>query len=171
MNKLAGIAVCALFLAGCQASDKSATNEVASPTTAVAPATTAPSTQPEASPGGTVETSLEASVAANPGDSAGVDAGASPGANPAASGGANNGEVLAKANGCMACHQVDKKLVGPGYREVAVKYQGDPAAEAKLMKKIKDGGSGVWGPVPMPPHPALSDADLKTMADWILSLR
>ena len=80
-------------------------------------------------------------------------------------------ETMVKADGCTACHTVDNKLVGPAYKEVAAKYKGDPAAEAKLMKKIKDGGSGVWGPVPMPPHPALSDADLKTMADWILSLR
>ncbi len=84
---------------------------------------------------------------------------------------ANKGETLAKANGCMACHTVDKKLVGPGYREVAAKYKGDKDAEAKLIKKIKDGGSGVWGPVPMPPHPSISDADLKTMVDWILSLK
>lgn len=84
---------------------------------------------------------------------------------------ANKGETLAKSNGCMACHTVDKKLVGPGYKEVAAKYKGDKDAEAKLMKKIKDGGSGVWGPVPMPPHPSISDADLKTMADWILSLK
>ena len=84
---------------------------------------------------------------------------------------ANNGETLAKADGCMACHAVGNKLVGPSYKDVAVKYSGDKDAEAKLMKKVKDGGSGVWGPIPMPPHPAISDADLKTMVDWVLSLK
>ena len=82
---------------------------------------------------------------------------------------AANAEALAKANGCMACHTVDTKLVGPSYKEVAAKYKGNKDAEALLMKKVKDGGSGVWGPIPMPPHPAISDADLKTLVDWVLS--
>lgn len=80
-------------------------------------------------------------------------------------------EALAKANGCMACHTVNTKLVGPSYKEVAAKYQGNKDAEALLMKKVKDGGSGVWGPIPMPPHPAISDADLKTLVDWVMSIK
>ncbi len=74
---------------------------------------------------------------------------------------------LAKKNACMACHAVDKKLVGPAYQEVAKKYAGKNADE--LAKSIKAGGSGKWGPVPMPAQAALSDADAKTLAAWILS--
>ncbi len=76
---------------------------------------------------------------------------------------------LAKKSNCMACHQVDKKLVGPSYQEVAKKYAGDKTAEAKLAEKVKKGGSGVWGPVPMAPNPQISDADLKTLVKWILA--
>ena len=76
---------------------------------------------------------------------------------------------LAKKSNCMACHQVDKKLVGPSYQDVAKKYAGDKAAEAKLVEKVKKGGSGVWGPVPMPPNPLVSDADLKTLVKWVLA--
>jgi len=82
-----------------------------------------------------------------------------------------DGLALAQKNACMACHQVDKKLVGPAYKDVAAKYRGDKTAEAKLVKKVKDGGSGVWGAIPMPPHPQLSDADIKTIVHWILSLK
>jgi cytochrome c len=66
---------------------------------------------------------------------------------------------LAKKNACMACHAVDKKLVGPSYNDVAKKYAGQKDAEATLAKSIKAGGSGKWGPVPMPAQAALSDAD------------
>ena len=76
---------------------------------------------------------------------------------------------LAKKSNCMACHQVDKKLVGPSYQDVAKKYTGDKGAEAKLVEKVKKGGSGVWGPVPMAPNPQVSDADLHTLVKWILA--
>jgi cytochrome c len=69
----------------------------------------------------------------------------------------------------MACHTVDKKLVGPAYAEVAKKYAGQIDAAANLAKSIKAGGSGKWGPVPMPAQSALSDADANTLATWILS--
>jgi cytochrome c len=75
---------------------------------------------------------------------------------------------MAKKNACMACHAVDKKLVGPAYQEVAKKYAGQKDAEAQLIKSIKAGGSGKWGPTPMPAQTALSDADAKTLAAWIL---
>jgi cytochrome c len=75
---------------------------------------------------------------------------------------------LAKAKGCMACHAVDRKLVGPGYQEVAAKYRGDGSAVAKLAAKVREGGSGTWGPVPMPPNPALAEADAKGLVQWIL---
>jgi cytochrome c len=76
---------------------------------------------------------------------------------------------LAKKNACMACHTVDKKLVGPAYQDVAKKYAGQKDAVANLTQSIKAGGSGKWGPVPMPAQAALSDADANTLATWILS--
>ncbi|HYA66485.1 MAG TPA: c-type cytochrome [Burkholderiaceae bacterium] len=78
--------------------------------------------------------------------------------------------ALAKKSGCFNCHAVDKKLVGPAYKDVAKKYKGDPDAVAKLTKKVSDGGSGVWGPVPMPPNKGkVSEADIKTLVEWVLS--
>ena len=74
--------------------------------------------------------------------------------------------ALAQKNACMACHAVDKKMVGPSYQDVAKKYAGKSADE--LAKSIKAGGSGKWGAVPMPAQAALSDADAKTLATWIL---
>ncbi len=76
--------------------------------------------------------------------------------------------ALAQKNACMACHSVDKKLVGPAYQDVAKKYAGQADAQAQLAKSIKAGGSGKWGAVPMPPQAALSDADASTLAAWIL---
>lgn len=84
---------------------------------------------------------------------------------------ADAGEDLLKKFGCTACHAIDKKLVGPAYVEVAAKYKGDAGAPAKLMEKVRKGGSGVWGQVPMPPNPQVSDADLKTMVTYILALK
>jgi len=84
---------------------------------------------------------------------------------------ADAGEDLLKKSGCTACHAIDKKIVGPAYVEVAAKYKGDAGAAAKLMEKVKKGGSGVWGQVPMPPNPQVSDADLKTMITYILALK
>ncbi|MBP8270706.1 MAG: c-type cytochrome [Sphaerotilus sp.] len=75
---------------------------------------------------------------------------------------------LAKKNACMACHAVDKKLVGPSYLEVAKKYADQKDAVEALAASIKKGGSGKWGPVPMPAQAALSDADAKTLAAWVL---
>jgi cytochrome c len=77
-------------------------------------------------------------------------------------------ELLKKSN-CTACHADDKKLVGPSYKDVAAKYKADPGAAAKLAKKIKAGGAGVWGPIPMPPHPQVSDADALTLAKYVLT--
>jgi len=75
---------------------------------------------------------------------------------------------LAKKNNCLACHAVDKKIVGPAYQDVAKKYAGQSDAEATVMKNIKAGGSGKWGPIPMPPQTQLSDADAKALAAWVL---
>jgi cytochrome c len=75
----------------------------------------------------------------------------------------------AKKNNCTVCHQVDKKGVGPAFREVQKKYAGQSDAVAKLQTSIKNGGSGKWGPIPMPAQAALSDADAKTLAEWIMA--
>lgn len=80
-------------------------------------------------------------------------------------------DLLKKAN-CMACHAVDQKRFGPSFKEVATKYQGEGAGIVdKLAKKIQVGGAGAWGQLPMPPQPQVSDADAKTMAQYILSLK
>jgi cytochrome c len=76
--------------------------------------------------------------------------------------------ALATKNACTACHAVDKKLVGPAYKDVAQKYASQKDAAAQLAKSIKAGGAGKWGPVPMPAQPALSDADALTLAQWVL---
>ena len=78
-------------------------------------------------------------------------------------------EALAKKYNCFACHAVDKKLVGPSYKDVAAKYAKDPKAEAKLVEKVKKGGQGVWGQVPMPPNSQVPDADVHTLVKWVLS--
>lgn len=80
-------------------------------------------------------------------------------------------EELAKKYMCMTCHQLDKKLVGPSYHDVAVKYKGDKAAEAKLVDKVKKGGTGVWGQIPMPPNDKVPEADLKALVKWVLSTK
>lgn len=77
--------------------------------------------------------------------------------------------ALAKAKNCMACHAVDKKLVGPAYKDVAAKYKGDAKAQAMLAAKIKAGGKGVWGQIPMPPNNVTPD-EANKLAGWVLSL-
>jgi cytochrome c len=79
-------------------------------------------------------------------------------------------QALAQKSGCLSCHQLEKKVVGPALKDVAKKYKGDAKAEAHLVGVIKKGGKGVWGPVPMPPHPQVSDDNAKKLADWVLSL-
>ena len=80
-------------------------------------------------------------------------------------------QALATAKNCMACHAVDKKLVGPAYKEVAAKYAGQKDAADKLAVKIMKGGSGVWGPVPMPANPQVTEADAKKLAAWVLTIK
>jgi cytochrome c551/c552 len=82
---------------------------------------------------------------------------------------AKSGEAMMQKDGCAACHAVDKKIVGPAYQEVAAKYRGDKDAAAKLVQKVKNGGSGVWGTVPMPPNAQVPDADIKALVSWILA--
>lgn len=76
---------------------------------------------------------------------------------------------LAKAKNCMACHTVATKLIGPGFKEVAVKYAGQKDAEDKLVKKVMKGGSGVWGTAVMPANPQVSEAEAHTLVKWVLS--
>ncbi len=75
---------------------------------------------------------------------------------------------LAQKSGCLACHSVDKKVVGPSYKEIAAKYKGDKAAEATLVQKVLKGGSGVWGQIPMPPN-NVSEAQAQQLVKWVLA--
>jgi len=77
--------------------------------------------------------------------------------------------ALATAKNCMACHAVDKKLVGPSYKDIATKYAGQADAVDKLAGKVVKGGSGAWGPVPMPANAQINDADAKKLVAWILA--
>ena len=80
-------------------------------------------------------------------------------------------EALAKSKNCMSCHAIDKKLVGPSYKDVAKKYAGQKDAADKLAAKVIKGGSGVWGPVPMPANAQVNDADAKKLVAWILAIK
>jgi cytochrome c len=84
---------------------------------------------------------------------------------------ADDGRALAQKNACMSCHGVDKKIVGPAFNEVAKKYAGDKGAHAALVAKVKAGGKGVWGQVPMPPNPQVKPEDLDKIIAWVLSLK
>lgn len=81
-------------------------------------------------------------------------------------------EELMRRSGCTGCHDINEKLIGPAYKDVAKKYRGDPGALAYLLHKVREGGEGVWGDMPMPPNETakISDADLETLVQWILSL-
>ncbi len=81
-------------------------------------------------------------------------------------------DALVQKGGCLACHTKDKKVVGPAFKDVAAKYKGQVDAPAKLADKVRKGGAGVWGPIPMPPNGAdkLNDAELKAVVEWILKL-
>lgn len=84
---------------------------------------------------------------------------------------ANDQTALAQKSGCLACHAVDHKILGPSYKDVAARYSADKSAAAKLYEKVEKGGGGVWGQIPMPPNAAVSKADIKTLVDWVLSLK
>lgn len=78
-------------------------------------------------------------------------------------------EATAKTNGCMSCHAVEKKMVGPSFKAIASKYKGEADATDKLVASVRAGGKGVWGQVPMPPQAKISDADLKKVLAWVLA--
>ena len=84
---------------------------------------------------------------------------------------ADDAQALAQKNACMSCHGVDKKIVGPAFKEVAKKYAGDKTAKNKLVAKVKTGGKGVWGQIPMPPNPGVKPEDADKIVAWVLSLK
>ena len=86
-------------------------------------------------------------------------------------GAAQANEKLLQASGCTACHSVDKKLIGPAYKDVAAKYRGNKGAEADLIAKVKAGSKGVWGDIPMSPNAHVKDEDIKALVQWILALK
>ncbi len=87
-----------------------------------------------------------------------------------ASGAARADEALARKHNCTACHQVDRKSVGPSYKDVANKYRGQADAGAKLSAHVKSGSKGLWGPIPMPPNAAVPDADIDKLVKWVLAM-
>jgi len=89
----------------------------------------------------------------------------------ALSGAAAADQMLAQKNACMSCHGVDKKIVGPAFKEVAKKYANDKTAHDRLVAKVKTGGKGVWGQIPMPPNPSLKAEDADKIVTWVLSLK
>ena len=129
------------------------------PATAAAPSGAAPvAAGPAAAPAATAATATP--VAATPAP-----------AKPGAPLDLKAAEALMQKVGCAACHGIDKKIVGPAYVDVAAKYKGDAGANAKLAQKVKAGGAGVWGQIPMPPNPQVSDDDIKALVSWILALK
>lgn len=76
---------------------------------------------------------------------------------------------IARKNACMGCHAVDRKLVGPSFQQIAGKYKGDAQGQARLETKVRDGGSGVWGVLPMPSHRSMNGADIEAVVSWILA--
>lgn len=84
---------------------------------------------------------------------------------------AHASDALAAKNSCTACHAKEHKIVGPAFKEIAAKYAGDPGAADRLVAKVKKGGAGVWGTVPMPPNTQVSDADIKSLVAWILQMK
>jgi len=131
-----------------------------------------PATPATASSTGGAAAAPAAAAAATAAATAATTAGAAPAASKASGPlDLKAAEALMAKDGCSACHAVDKKIVGPAYQDVAAKYKGDTGALAKLTQKVKAGGSGVWGQVPMPPNPQASDDDVKALVSWILTLK
>ena len=142
---------------------------------AAAPATAAPTAAAPAAPAAASAAAAAAPAAAGATTAAATTAPPAAAAAPAAKAGGSldlqSGQAMMQKYGCAACHAVDKPIVGPAYSKVAAKYRGDNTAATKLEQKVKAGGSGVWGAVPMPPNTAGPDADIKALVSWILSLK
>ena len=183
------------MLCGCQ--PKAPAPQATAPAAAQSPAAPAPTMQPAASetaavptqqPPAAAEKPRRSTVAKEPAQTAAVPAAGAPvakaeqpakiepaEAKPAAKPEPVVSEAeamqLAKKNNCLACHAVDRKVVGPAWKDVAAKYRGDAEAETRLTNKIAKGGSGVWGVMVMPPSPQVSEADRRTLARFVLSLK
>ena len=132
---------------------------------AAAPAAAAPAAAPPAVAAPAASGAASAAAAATP-----PAAAAAPAAKVGASLDLQSGQAMMQKYGCAACHAIDKPVVGPAYSQVAAKYRGDKSAATKLEQKVKAGGSGVWGAVPMPPNATVPDADIKALVSWILTL-
>ncbi len=140
---------------------------------AAAPAAAAPAgAAPAASGAATTAAAAPAAAGAASASAAATPpaAAAAPTAKAGASLDLQSGQAMMQKYGCAACHAVDKPVVGPAYAQVAAKYRGDNTAATKLEQKVKAGGSGVWGAVPMPPNATVPDADIKALVSWILTL-
>jgi cytochrome c5 len=143
---------------GANFKEPAATTAAAAAPAAAAPAVAAPAAPAAAS-------APTAAAAATP-----PAAAAAPAAKVGASLDLQSGQAMMQKYGCAACHAIDKPVVGPAYSQVAAKYRGDKSAATKLEQKVKAGGSGVWGAVPMPPNATVPDADIKALVSWILTL-
>jgi cytochrome c len=166
LSVLSGAVLGILATAGAVADDAAAIEERIKPIGTVVVAAPAPAAAPaEAAP---AETAAEAAPADAP---AAMEAAApeTAAAEAPAAGGAD-ASAVAQQSGCLACHQMDTKVVGPSYKEIAAKYAGDATARDMLIAKVKSGGAGTWGPVPMPPNAHVSDENIAIVVDWILSM-
>jgi cytochrome c5 len=144
--------------------------EPAATTTAAAGPAAAPAVAAPAPAGAATAAPAAAGAASASAAAAPPAAAAAPAAKAGASLDLQSGQAMMQKYGCAACHAVDKPVVGPAYSQVAAKYRGDNTAATKLEQKVKAGGSGVWGAVPMPPNATVPDADIKALVSWILTL-
>jgi cytochrome c len=150
---------------GANFKEPAATTAAAAAPAAAAPAAAAPAAAPPAVAAPAASGAASAAAAATP-----PAAAAAPAAKVGASLDLQSGQAMMQKYGCAACHAIDKPVVGPAYSQVAAKYRGDKSAATKLEQKVKAGGSGVWGAVPMPPNATVPDADIKALVSWILTL-
>ncbi len=125
--------------------------------------------QPAAAAPAAAETTAAAAPAEAPAAVEAPVAEAAPAAAPAAAAGGDDVVAMATQSGCLACHQVEMKVVGPAYKDVAAKYRDQDVLE-QLVAKVKAGGSGVWGPIPMPPNPQVPEENIRAIVKWVLSL-
>jgi cytochrome c551/c552 len=142
-------------------------------TAAAAPATPAAAPAAAGAAGGVTPAAAAAAPSASVAGATPTASPAAPGASAKAAGPLDSAaaQAMMQKDGCGACHSVDKKIVGPAYHDVAAKYKGDSGALPKLTQKVKAGGSGVWGSVPMPPNAHVPDGDIQALVSWILTLK
>ncbi len=181
MKRMLVLGVCALFIACSSSSEKSGdadtttTASVVADTAALSSVASDTASVVSVSPDPATEASASKAAEVKPKETSAVkDVKPAEPAKPAAVAEAvdtKKGESLISKSDCFACHKVNEKLLGPSYKDVADKYSNTKANVDLLVKKIKAGGSGVWGAIPMSPHPALSDDDAEAMVHYILSLK